>query len=77
MNFYFLFFSRSECQILKRTENHLELGFFDTNLIRLELDGNQIGRVSTWEKITEKNDFDVDCKILFSNDGKHKYLVFN
>lgn len=64
----FRWFSRSECKIIKRTLNQLELGFFD-DLIRMQLDGKAIGRVNTWSSMTE-DDNSVECKIIVSNDGK-------
>lgn len=64
--------SRSECKILKRSINQLELGFFD-NLVHLQLDGNNIGRINTWSKIKDHDVDDennIECKIIYSTDGK-------
>ncbi|CAF2586478.1 unnamed protein product [Rotaria sp. Silwood2] len=60
-------FDRSECKIIKRSINQLELGFFD-NLVRIQLDGKTIGRITTWTKITDKNDDNIECKIMYSTD---------
>ncbi|CAF0744558.1 unnamed protein product [Rotaria sp. Silwood1] len=60
-------FDRSECKIIKRSMNQLELGFFD-NLVRIQLDGKTIGRITTWRKITDKNDDNIECKIFYSTD---------
>lgn len=71
-------FSRTECEILKRTTNQLELGFFDRH-VHLQLDGKGIGRVSTWSK-TDVDDDDVEeeieAKLTFSADGKSNFDFF-
>jgi hypothetical protein len=61
--------SRSECKILKRSINQLELGFFD-NLVRIQLDGKNIGRVGTWATMKDENESNIECKIIYSTDGK-------
>jgi hypothetical protein len=63
--------SRSECKIIKRSINQLELGFFD-NLIRIQLDGKTIGRVITWSTMKDDIDNNIECKIIYSTDGKTK-----
>jgi len=60
-------FDRSECKILKRSINQLELGFFD-NLVRIQLDGKNIGRVITWEKMKDENEDNIECKIIYSTE---------
>ncbi|CAF1032693.1 unnamed protein product [Rotaria sordida] len=60
-------FVRSECKIIKRSINQLELGFFD-NLIHIQLDGKTIGRITTWTQISDKNDDNIECKIIYSTD---------
>lgn len=51
--------------------NQLELGFFD-NLVRVQLDGKTIGRITTWTKVTHDDDDDdnIECKINYSTEGK-------
>jgi hypothetical protein len=66
-----IFSSRSECKIIKRSINQLELGFFD-NLIRIQLDGKTIGRVITWSTMKDDTDNNIECKIIYSTDGKTK-----
>jgi len=61
--------SRTECKVLKRSINQLELGFFD-NLVRIQLDGKAIGRVVTWSKMKDDNENNIECKIIYSIDGK-------
>jgi hypothetical protein len=51
--------------------NQLELGFFD-NLIRIQLDGKTIGRVITWSTMQDDIDNNIECKIIYSIDGKKK-----
>ncbi len=63
--------SQSECKILKRTTNQLELGFFE-NLIRIQLDGKNIGRITSWAKAKEDDENNIECKIIYSTDGKTK-----
>ena len=63
------FSSRSECKILKRSINQLELGFFD-NLVRIQLEGKNIGRVASWAKAKEDEENNIECQILYSTDGK-------
>ncbi|CAF0828089.1 unnamed protein product [Adineta steineri] len=58
---------QSECKIIKRSINQLELGFFD-NLIRIQLDGKAIGRVSTWSQLKDDNENTIECKIIYSTD---------
>ncbi|CAM4779272.1 unnamed protein product [Rotaria magnacalcarata] len=63
-------FDRSECKIIKRSMNQLELGFFD-NLVRVQLDGKTIGRITTWAKVTHDDDDDddnIECKIHYSTE---------
>jgi len=76
----YFYSSQSECKILKRTINQLELGFFD-NLVRIQLDGKTIGRVITWSNIKDENENNIECKIIYSTDGKIKtkdlfFLIF-
>jgi hypothetical protein len=66
--------SQSECKIIKRTSNQLELGFFD-NLVRFQLDGKAIGRIHSWSTMNDNENI-VDCKLIYSTDGK-KRIVFN
>ena len=70
-----LFSSRSECKILKRTTNQLELGFFE-NLVRIQLDGKNIGRVASWAKAKEDDENNIECKIIYSTDGKSTTNTF-
>ena len=60
--------SRSECKIIKRSLNQLELAFFD-DLVRLQLDGKAIGRVNTWSTMNDDEN-QVECKIVYSNEGE-------
>lgn len=60
--------SRSECQIIKRSTNQLELGLFD-NLVRLHLDGRGVGRIATWSSAPDENDEPIECKIVYSTEG--------
>ncbi len=68
--------SQSECKILKRTTNQLELGFFE-NLIRIQLDGKNIGRITSWAKAKEDDENNIECKIIYSTDGKTKQEQMN
>jgi hypothetical protein len=61
--------SRSECKVIKRSINQLELGFFD-NLIRIQFDGKTIGRVITWSQMKDDTDNNIECKIIYTTDGK-------
>ena len=67
--------SRTECEILKRTTNQLELGFFDRH-VHLQLDGKSIGRVSTWSKIDADENEEIECKLTFTADGNASFLFF-
>ncbi|UJR33136.1 hypothetical protein I4U23_020593 [Adineta vaga] len=58
---------QSECKIIKRSINQLELGLFD-NLIRIQIDGKAIGRVITWSNISDANDDTIECKIIYSTE---------
>jgi hypothetical protein len=69
-------YSRSECKIIKRTINQLELGFFD-NLVRIQLDGKTIGRVITWSKLKDDDNNNIECKLIYSNDGKENKIFPN
>lgn len=69
-----IYSSQSECKILKRSINQLELGFFD-NYIRIQLDGKNIGRIHTWLKMKNDNENNIECKIIYSTDGKTKHFL--
>ncbi len=62
-------FSQNECKILKRTINQLELTFFENNLIRIQLDGKNIGRINSWAKAKDDDENNIECKIIYSTDG--------
>jgi hypothetical protein len=51
------------------------LGFFD-NLIRIQLDGKTIGRVVTWSKMKDENENNIECKIIYSTEGKESRRFF-
>ena len=55
--------------------NQLELGFFD-NLVRIQLEGKNIGRVASWAKAKEDEENNIECKLLYSTEGRIHIIQF-
>jgi hypothetical protein len=44
-------------------------------LVRIQLDGKTIGRVITWSKMKNDDENNIECKIIYSTDGKNDDFV--